>query len=59
MLEADYNAVAGKYVMNSQAGRTEDRMAAEHSLTVRIVEERCDWHRKPCIKEYVDLGSVS
>eukprot|EP00965_Chrysotila_dentata_P101736 3359095-Pleurochrysis_carterae.AAC.1 len=32
-------------------------MATEHSLTVRIVEERCEWHRKPCIKGYVDMGS--
>eukprot|EP00965_Chrysotila_dentata_P119664 3956513-Pleurochrysis_carterae.AAC.1 len=53
MLEAEYNEVADKYVLNTQAGWTEDRMATEHSLTVRIVEERCDWHRKPCIKGYV------
>eukprot|EP00965_Chrysotila_dentata_P118055 3902043-Pleurochrysis_carterae.AAC.2 len=32
-------------------------MATEHSLTVRIVEERCKWHRKPCIKGYVDMGN--
>eukprot|EP00965_Chrysotila_dentata_P253643 6211350-Pleurochrysis_carterae.AAC.1 len=32
-------------------------MATEHSLTVRIMEERCEWHRKPCIKGYVDMGS--
>eukprot|EP00965_Chrysotila_dentata_P085866 2833509-Pleurochrysis_carterae.AAC.1 len=57
MLEAEYNEVADKYVPNTQAGWTEDRMATEHSLTVRIVEERCELHRKPCIKGYVDMGS--
>eukprot|EP00965_Chrysotila_dentata_P133392 4410810-Pleurochrysis_carterae.AAC.1 len=57
MLEAEYNEVANKHVPNTQAGWTEDRMATEHSLTVRIVEERCEWHRKPCIKGYVDMGS--
>eukprot|EP00965_Chrysotila_dentata_P079187 2611184-Pleurochrysis_carterae.AAC.1 len=57
MLEAEYNAVADKHVLNTQGGWTEDRMATEHSLTVRIVEERCEWHRKPCIKRYVDMGS--
>eukprot|EP00965_Chrysotila_dentata_P252427 6210665-Pleurochrysis_carterae.AAC.9 len=31
-------------------------MAMEHSLAVRIIEERCECHRKPCIKGYVDLG---
>eukprot|EP00965_Chrysotila_dentata_P097856 3235405-Pleurochrysis_carterae.AAC.1 len=56
MLEEEYNAVADKHVLNTQAGWTEDRMATEHSLTVRIVEERCEWHRKPCIKGYVDMG---
>eukprot|EP00965_Chrysotila_dentata_P015307 506481-Pleurochrysis_carterae.AAC.1 len=32
-------------------------MATEHSLTVRIVEERCELYRKPCVKGYVDMGS--
>eukprot|EP00965_Chrysotila_dentata_P137557 4550439-Pleurochrysis_carterae.AAC.1 len=31
-------------------------MATEYSLTVRIIEERCELHRKPCIKGYVDMG---
>eukprot|EP00965_Chrysotila_dentata_P078474 2585646-Pleurochrysis_carterae.AAC.1 len=57
MLEAEYNEVANKHVVNTQAGWTEDTMATEHSLTVRIIEERCEWHRKPCIKGYVDMGS--
>eukprot|EP00965_Chrysotila_dentata_P110874 3664373-Pleurochrysis_carterae.AAC.1 len=50
MLETEYNEVADRHVPNTQAGWTEDRMATEHSLTVRIVEERCELHRKPCIK---------
>eukprot|EP00965_Chrysotila_dentata_P245259 6206454-Pleurochrysis_carterae.AAC.1 len=25
-------------------------------MTVRIIEERCEWHRKPRIKGYVDMG---
>eukprot|EP00965_Chrysotila_dentata_P057658 1911617-Pleurochrysis_carterae.AAC.4 len=45
MLEIEYNAVAYKHVPITQAGWTEDRTAAEHSLTVRILEERCEWHR--------------
>eukprot|EP00965_Chrysotila_dentata_P167372 5527137-Pleurochrysis_carterae.AAC.1 len=57
MLEPEYNKVADEYVPNTQAGWTGDRMATEHSLTVRIIEERCEWHRKPCIKGYVDMGS--
>eukprot|EP00965_Chrysotila_dentata_P061472 2035901-Pleurochrysis_carterae.AAC.1 len=57
MLETEYNEVADKHVPNTQAGWTEDRMATEHSLTVRIVEERCELYRKPCIKGYVDMGS--
>eukprot|EP00965_Chrysotila_dentata_P181383 5986871-Pleurochrysis_carterae.AAC.2 len=57
MLEAEYNGVADRQMPNTPAGWTEDRMATEHSLTVRIVKERCEWHRKPCIKGYVDMGS--
>eukprot|EP00965_Chrysotila_dentata_P007920 257883-Pleurochrysis_carterae.AAC.2 len=57
MLEPKYNNVADEHVPNTQAGWTGDRMATEHSLTVRIIEERCEWHRKPCIKGYVDVGS--
>eukprot|EP00965_Chrysotila_dentata_P169619 5599164-Pleurochrysis_carterae.AAC.1 len=57
MLEEEYNEVADRHVPNTQAGWTEDRMATEHSLTVRIVEERCELRRKPCIKGYVDMGS--
>eukprot|EP00965_Chrysotila_dentata_P213544 6187681-Pleurochrysis_carterae.AAC.2 len=57
MLEAEYNEVADRHVPNTQARWTEDRMATEHSLTVRIVEERCELHRRPCIKGYVDMGS--
>eukprot|EP00965_Chrysotila_dentata_P145697 4812908-Pleurochrysis_carterae.AAC.1 len=57
LLESEYNEVADKHVPNTQAGWTEDRMATEHSLTVRIIEERCELHRKPCIKGYVDMGS--
>eukprot|EP00965_Chrysotila_dentata_P069301 2290294-Pleurochrysis_carterae.AAC.2 len=57
MLEAEYNEVADRRVPNTQVGWTEDRMATEHSLTVRIVEERCEWHGKPCIKGYVDMGN--
>eukprot|EP00965_Chrysotila_dentata_P200712 6180134-Pleurochrysis_carterae.AAC.2 len=49
MLETEYNEVANKHVPDTQAGWTEDRMATEHSLTVRIIEERCKWHRKTCI----------
>eukprot|EP00965_Chrysotila_dentata_P129381 4276621-Pleurochrysis_carterae.AAC.2 len=56
LLEAEYNEIADEHVPNTQAGWTEDRMATEHSLTVRIIEERCEWHRKPCIKGYVDMG---
>eukprot|EP00965_Chrysotila_dentata_P258881 6213373-Pleurochrysis_carterae.AAC.1 len=57
MLEEEYNEVADRHVPNTQVGWTEDRMATEHSLTVRIVEERCELHRKPWIKGYVDMGS--
>eukprot|EP00965_Chrysotila_dentata_P206734 6183709-Pleurochrysis_carterae.AAC.7 len=57
MLEPEYNDIADRHVPNTQAGWKGDRMATEHSLTVRIVEERCEWHRKPCIKGYVDMGS--
>eukprot|EP00965_Chrysotila_dentata_P131433 4344688-Pleurochrysis_carterae.AAC.1 len=57
MLEPEYNQVADKHVPNSQAGWTRDRMATEHSLTVRIIEEICEWRRKPYIKGYVDMGS--
>eukprot|EP00965_Chrysotila_dentata_P003172 103571-Pleurochrysis_carterae.AAC.1 len=57
MLEPEYNNVAEEHVPNTQAGWTGDRMATEHSLAVRIIEERCEWHRKPCIKGYVDMGS--
>eukprot|EP00965_Chrysotila_dentata_P254139 6211777-Pleurochrysis_carterae.AAC.2 len=57
ILEAEYNKVANEQVPNAQAGWTENRMATKHSLTVRIIEERCEWHRKPCIKGYVDMGS--
>eukprot|EP00965_Chrysotila_dentata_P225342 6194694-Pleurochrysis_carterae.AAC.2 len=56
LMEAEYNKVADKQVPITQAGWTEDRMATEHSMTVRIIEERCELHRKPCIKGYVDLG---
>eukprot|EP00965_Chrysotila_dentata_P065638 2175213-Pleurochrysis_carterae.AAC.2 len=55
MLEAEYNEVAEKHVLNTQAGCTEDRMASEHFLAVRIVEERCEWHEEPCLKGYVDM----
>eukprot|EP00965_Chrysotila_dentata_P001640 54539-Pleurochrysis_carterae.AAC.1 len=47
MLEAKCNEVADRYMPNTQAEWTEDRMATKHTLTVRIVEERCEWHRKP------------
>eukprot|EP00965_Chrysotila_dentata_P172810 5702496-Pleurochrysis_carterae.AAC.1 len=57
MLEPEYNKVADEFVPKTQAGWTGDRMATKHSLTVRIIEERCEWHRKPCIKGYVDMGS--
>eukprot|EP00965_Chrysotila_dentata_P185905 6137636-Pleurochrysis_carterae.AAC.1 len=56
LLESEYNKVAEQRVPITQAGWTEERMATEHSLTVRIIEERCELHRKPCIKGYVDMG---
>eukprot|EP00965_Chrysotila_dentata_P091755 3029556-Pleurochrysis_carterae.AAC.1 len=56
MMEAEYNRVANEQVPITQAGWTVDRTGAEHSLTVRIIEERCEWHRRPCIKGYVDMG---
>eukprot|EP00965_Chrysotila_dentata_P210699 6186042-Pleurochrysis_carterae.AAC.3 len=56
MLEAEYNKVANEHVPNTQAGWTEKRTATKHSLTVRIIEEKCEWHRKPCIKGYVDMA---
>eukprot|EP00965_Chrysotila_dentata_P129715 4288442-Pleurochrysis_carterae.AAC.1 len=55
MLETEYNEVACKHVPITQAGWKEYPMATEHSLTARIIEERCEWYRKPCIKGYVDL----
>eukprot|EP00965_Chrysotila_dentata_P078304 2580823-Pleurochrysis_carterae.AAC.1 len=56
IMEAGYNRVANKQVPITQAGWTVDRTAAELSLTVRIIRERCEWHIKPCIKGYVDMG---
>eukprot|EP00965_Chrysotila_dentata_P198793 6179025-Pleurochrysis_carterae.AAC.1 len=56
MMEAEYNRVANEQVPITQAGWTVDRTGAELSLTVRIIEERCEWHRRPCIKGYVDMG---
>eukprot|EP00965_Chrysotila_dentata_P203155 6181547-Pleurochrysis_carterae.AAC.3 len=56
LLETEYNMVADRQVPTTQAGWTEERMATEHSLTVRIIEERCELHRKPCVKGYVDMG---
>eukprot|EP00965_Chrysotila_dentata_P102418 3381073-Pleurochrysis_carterae.AAC.1 len=55
-MEAEYNPVANEQVPITQAGWTVDSTGAEHSLTVRIIEERCEWHRRPCIKGYVDMG---
>eukprot|EP00965_Chrysotila_dentata_P053669 1780488-Pleurochrysis_carterae.AAC.3 len=54
----EYNKVADRQVPATQAGWTEERTATEHSLTVRIIEERCELHRKPCIKGYIDLGCL-
>eukprot|EP00965_Chrysotila_dentata_P116151 3839914-Pleurochrysis_carterae.AAC.1 len=56
MLESEYNKVADLQAPITQADWTEERMATEHSLTVRIIEERCELYRKPGIKGYVDLG---
>eukprot|EP00965_Chrysotila_dentata_P218288 6190504-Pleurochrysis_carterae.AAC.1 len=44
MLETEYNKVAGRQVPITQARWTEDRTATEHSLAVRITEERCKLH---------------